>query len=94
MENGFWKEKEKIIQALSSKSATRPCPRCGNNSFAILDGYINHFIQSSLGGVTIGGPSVPTAVVVCTNCGWLAEHALGSLGMLPEKKEDPSKERP
>ena len=83
-------EKQKIIKALESKGAVRPCPRCGSNQFALVAGYFNHFIQSGLIGVSIGGPSVPTAVVACNNCGWLAEHALGALGLLP--KETPAKE--
>jgi ribosomal protein S27AE len=87
-------EKNRIMAALESRGATKPCPRCGNDVFAILDGYINHFVQTRPGDVIIGGPSVPTAVVVCTKCGWLAEHALGGLQLLPEKKETASKEKP
>lgn len=76
-------ERDRIIAALDKKNATRPCPRCGNESFAIISGYFAHFVQPRLGAVAFGGPSIPTAVVTCTNCGWLAEHALGTLGLLP-----------
>jgi ribosomal protein L37E len=77
-------ERDRIISALEQRGATRPCPRCGNNSFELVSGYFNHFIQTNLGGVSIGGPSIPTAVIVCNNCGWLSEHALGALKLLPE----------
>ncbi len=82
-------ERDKIVEALNKKHATKPCPRCGNNSFSLVGGYFNHFIQLNLSGVSIGGPSVPTVVAVCTNCGWISEHALGALGLLtnPESKK-------
>jgi ribosomal protein S27AE len=76
-------QRERIIKALQDRGATRDCPRCGNKSFAVLGGYFNHPLQFNLGGLQLGGPSIPTAVVACTTCGWLAEHALGALGLLP-----------
>lgn len=76
-------EKDRIVSELEARGATLPCPRCGNGTFAVVGGYFNHFIQASLSGVNLGGPSIPTAVVVCAKCGWVAEHALGTLGLLP-----------
>ncbi len=83
MEN-FEKQREVIIKALEARGATRPCPRCGSERFSIVDGYSIHFIQDQLGSVRIGGPNVPTVVVACLKCGWIAEHALGALGLLPD----------
>ena len=93
MEEFSQEEKDKIISALKAKEAMKPCPRCGNTTFSLIDGYFSHFIQPRLGGISIGGPSVPAAVVVCTNCGWLSEHALGVLGLLTGKNEDASEEK-
>lgn len=81
--------KKKIVQALTSKGATQPCPRCRNQSFTLVDGYFNQPIQTELGGLIIGGPSIPSIVVVCTQCGYMSQHALGVLGLLPqEEKKD------
>jgi ribosomal protein S27AE len=82
-------QREQIIKALQDRGATNSCPRCGNASFTVLNGYFTHSIQPNLGGLTLGGPSVPTAVVVCTRCGWLAEHALGTLGLLQASPQNP-----
>ena len=87
------KEKEEVIKALDRVGANRPCPRCGNGSFGLLGGYFAHVIQQGVGTLQLGGPAVPTAVVVCSKCGWVAEHALGALDLMPKqeiaKKEEP-----
>ena len=83
--------RQKATDALRAKGALKPCPRCGNASFSLIDGMFNHFLQTELTNLAIGGPSIPTIVVGCTNCGWLAEHALGALGLLPEQPIDQEK---
>jgi len=77
-------QKQEIIKALERAGAKLPCPRCGNSRFTLLDGYFNQPIQSEVAGLVLGGLSVPSAVVVCTQCGFLSQHALGALGLLPK----------
>lgn len=78
-------EKQKIIKALEDRGAKFPCPRCGNQQFTLMDGYFNQTIQTNLKGMVIGGPSVPSVVVVCTRCGYMSQHALGALGLLSKE---------
>jgi len=78
-------EKQRIIKALEERGAKLPCPRCGNQQFTLVDGYFNQTIQTELKGMVIGGPSVPSVVVVCTRCGYMSQHALGTLGLLPKE---------
>ena len=78
--------KGKIIAALEERGARQPCPRCGNMSFTLVDGYFNRAIQPSLKGMSLGGPSIPTVGLVCNRCGFLSEHALGILGLLSEEE--------
>jgi hypothetical protein len=82
-------QKARIASALESRGATLPCPRCGTREFTLLDGYFNHPLQTELNVFNIGGPSVPIAVVACVRCGFLAQHALGALGLLPLAQETP-----
>lgn len=80
--------RKEIAKALTERGATLPCPRCGNTSFSIVDGYFNQSLQSEISGaLTIGGPTIPAVVTACNRCGFLASHALGVLGLLPPKKE-------
>ena len=76
-------DKNRIIEILKEKSATLPCPRCGFQEFVLLDGYFHQFIQQELKGVQLGGPSIPYIITACKRCGFMSQHALGALGLLP-----------
>jgi uncharacterized protein YuzB (UPF0349 family) len=78
-------EKDEIIQKLIERGVDKPCPRCGNDAFTLIDGYFNQTIQDSVSGFVVGGASVPSIVTACTNCGFLSQYALGSLGLLPHQ---------
>lgn len=82
--------REEIAKRLTEKGALQPCPRCGHKHFSVIEGYFNHTLQDELKGLVLGGKSIPCAVVACVNCGYLAQHALGALGLLnSEEKEQP-----
>ncbi len=81
---------QELIKKLSDKGATLPCPRCGTGGFTIIDGYGYQTLQSAPKGFVIGGKGIPTVIVACNNCGFLAFHALGAL----EKLEEPEKPAP
>lgn len=87
------KEKDEIIKRLEERFANNPCPRCGNQHFALADGYFTQPIQKDITGIVIGGPNIPSVVVICTRCGFISQHALGSLGLLPpqDNKQDDKK---
>lgn len=84
-------DKAKIIKALEEKGATNPCPRCGRQKFAVIDGYFLQSIQKNLKGFSIGGPAVPSIVAACANCGFISQHAIGAL-LQPSAKKDEAKE--
>ncbi|RJR23635.1 hypothetical protein C4578_04145 [Candidatus Microgenomates bacterium] len=75
-------KKNQIKQALEDKNALKVCERCGNPGFEILDQYFVVPSQTSLDGVQIG-TGLPTAGLVCKNCGNLVFHAIGAI--LPEE---------
>lgn len=75
-------EKDEIIQKLVEKGADKPCPRCGNKAFTLVDGFFNQTIQNSASDYVLGGESIPSVITACTNCGFLSQYALGALGLL------------
>lgn len=76
---------EKFINELKKRNATLPCPRCGKTDFSIVGGFFMRPIQNKLQGIQIGGNALPTMAIVCTNCGYISEHALGVLNLLGEE---------
>ena len=84
-------DKKNIIDILSRKKATLPCQRCGNTSFTVIDGYATLSLSEKAGDIVLGGKSIPTVIIACTNCGNLNQHALGALGLLEMKPKDEKK---
>lgn len=84
------KKRAEIIKALDERGVRLPCPRCGNHSFTIIDGFFNETIQATTNSINIGGRTIPSVITVCNKCGYLSQHAIGVLGLLP--KDVPKKE--
>ena len=83
-------EKNRIAERLNQRFAGHgvKCPMCGNNSFALADGYFLNVIQDNFNGFEIGGHAIPAIPIICDNCGFISMHALGTLGLLPPNKEE------
>jgi predicted nucleic-acid-binding Zn-ribbon protein len=77
---------KEIIAILQERGANLPCPRCGRKNFSLLEEYISLSIQKDLNNIVIGGPSIPSAITICTNCGYISFHAIGALGLLKKNK--------
>lgn len=86
-------EKRRIIQILNERIPNLECPMCHEKHFIIADGYFNSIIQAELNDIMIGGPSIPNIGIVCGNCGFISHHALGVLGLLPQKNETESNQK-
>jgi predicted nucleic-acid-binding Zn-ribbon protein len=90
--NKFSQEKkEDIVKILKSRGAKLPCPRCGKNDFMLIDGYFIQSIQKNVADIVLGGEAIPSIVVVCANCGYLSQHALAPLGLLPKEEKENEK---
>lgn len=84
-------DKKKIIEEFAKRGVKYHCPMCGNNNFVVADGYFNNTIQPELKGFILGGPSIPTIPIICTNCGYISQHALGVLNLLPGGTDESKK---
>ena len=81
-------EANNIMAVLKKRGVILPCPRCGNTNVQLIDGYFNQPVSSAIGKIELGGPIVPSIITACVNCGFLSQHALGIIGLLPAKKEE------
>lgn len=76
-------DKKKITLSLLDKISEIKCPMCSNEKFTILDGYVVDNLQNDYQNIIIGeGASIPSIMMICTNCGFMSQHALGILGVL------------
>ena len=87
-------EQKEIVAKLQERGVKADkCPMCGNGKFIITDGYFNHqvlarnAIIANGGAIYIGGTSIPTVAITCTNCGFISQHSLGILGLLNQEKK-------
>lgn len=72
---------ETITQKLIERKAQAVCVSCGSNNWtspneaALLPQWSN----------VLPAPGIPTAAMICKNCGYIRLHALGPLGLIPEE---------
>lgn len=78
--------KEKITEVLKNRNAFSPCPRCGKTEFIFADGLFTNILQNNLNAPRLYGRALPSAIIVCKNCGFISEHAIGVLGLLDQAK--------
>ena len=86
-------EKKEIANRLNSRIHGLTCPMCRQHSFVIADGYFNNTIQDNLNSINLGGSSIPTIAIVCSHCGFVSQHALGALGLLPQNTNNNPNEK-
>lgn len=82
------KEREDIVKRMHDKGVSRPCPRCNGDQFSLVDGYAVFGLVDKLEDEQVRN-LVPSVCVACNTCGYLTFHALGPLGMMPEKPGQP-----
>lgn len=59
---------QQLVNHLNSKIKTRKCVLCGAESWA-LEGHVTLPIGDVPGLMTVGGPTLANAAMVCQNCG-------------------------
>ncbi len=60
--------REKIINKLDEKKIS--CSLCATDKFVLLDSFLNISIQKEIpDSLIIGGPTLPSAILICKNCG-------------------------
>lgn len=79
--------KREFIAALTMKiranGRSEACPMCCNENFLMIDACLVNVLQSDVKNVTLTGDYIPTLAIVCDNCGFLSQHAVGALGIRP-----------
>lgn len=79
-------EKEEIVAKLKGKIEPLKCPVCGHQDFVLVDGYTRRTLSDRIDQIMISGISVPSISIICNNCGYILDFAMGTLGL--RRRED------
>lgn len=82
--------REEIIKSIDEKGANLPCHRCGQNTFALIDGFSRYHLSDNMNENTIGGSGVPIVLIACNNCGAITPHA--ALALIKTENNQEKKE--
>lgn len=82
-------EKRRIIDVLNQRIGQIYCPICHKGHFSFVDGYSSNVLGDNYHDINLGGRILPYVMLVCDNCGFISQHALGALGLLNTEEEAP-----
>lgn len=73
---------DETIAKLNEKGVILSCPRCGKTNFSFIGESLLPIENNPRNRSITGGPTfIPTVIVACDNCGFIAQHAKGPLGL-------------
>ena len=81
-------QKNKYIKLLEELGAVQTCPRCGKDSFFLYDYISNPKSNLRLVDIYREESKIPSIIVVCENCGFISQHAIGVLEKSIEAKQN------
>jgi len=79
--------KERLLEELKKRGSKANCELCDHNNWAVVDQAVSLNITDLSGSFRIPPPQIPSAALICNNCGNVRIFALGVLGLLDNKKE-------
>jgi len=83
-------QRNELIDALIERIPDISCPICHGKSFTIADGFALNPLQEGFQSFTMTGEKmIPSIYMICNNCGFMSQHALGLLKLIKlEVKEE------
>lgn len=78
---GMTDRQKQTIQAALQAKGVAVCPMCRRSGWQVGEDLVHAPATSLGGGMSLGGPHIPMAQIVCTNCGFVSHHAVGVLGI-------------
>lgn len=82
-------QKKEIIDVLVKRIPNISCPMCHGKSFTIAEGYVLNQLQEDYKSLVISGEKlIPSVYMICTNCGFVSQHALGVLDLLKKEEKE------
>ena len=84
--------KEKLAKWLSQKwKGDISCPVCKKNNWVLYD-QLWELRQFKKGGIVVGGPIIPLAIITCNNCGHTMHFNAIKIGLTTTDSKETSKQ--
>ena len=77
---------QKVIEAINKKKIKPNCEVCSQNNWSVADQAVTLLASNLEGGFSLPPPNIPTAALVCNNCGNVRLFSLSVLGILEDNK--------
>lgn len=78
----------KIAREIRKRIPNLRCPMCGSERMDVESGFIHNHLTTQKLEPRLFGVSIPSIPLVCQNCGFISQHALGILSVLDKDKGD------
>lgn len=75
--------RNKLLAALQERGVEGKCGLCGHNDWAVIDQAVSVQITDLSGSFQIPPPQIPSAGLICNNCGNIRLFSLAVLRLLP-----------
>ncbi len=77
-----------VLDALNRKGISPGCELCPANSWSVADQAVTLIVSKLDGRMALPPPNIPSAALVCNNCGNVRLFALSVLGFMDPKGGD------
>lgn len=79
-------DKHRIVNALKARGAGS-CPRCSDSQWTVSE-FSMIEVQATMDRGALERATIPSIMIVCEHCGFIAQHALQPLGIWPDRTAD------
>jgi len=79
---------DKVIEALIKKGVAPKCELCSRNNWSVVNQAVTLTVSDLTDGMILPTPNIPSAALVCKNCGNVRLFSLSVLGLLNQNQGD------
>jgi hypothetical protein len=76
--------RDRVLSKLHQRGVRAECELCGTDDWALVDSPVTVAIANASGDVLPPYPTIPSAGLICNNCGNMRLLALGALDLFPD----------
>ncbi|AHI05494.1 hypothetical protein BDW_04930 [Bdellovibrio bacteriovorus W] len=73
--------RQMLANKIQEKIPNLSCPMCRSQDFTLADGFTSTTVQKDPKKITLGS-AIPAISLICKNCGFISQHALGVLKIM------------